>query len=675
MADRKVTVSLFGDDRDLDQKIADAKRKLDELKAKGAKIPVGLDKQKFDQDIRSAQIKLDELNRKKASPKIDTTKASLELDKLDLGIDRTELKLDKLAMKGVPEAGQSFTALGGNLGALSNFAMPALIAGLVGVSGQLITVGFGLAGFGAAAFRTLDPLLKAAQKTGGLAANLKDLNPAQKEAAAGLLTLSGDYAKFSNSLAPEVMSTFNKGLVLTDHLMGDIQPVAKETGKAFSGLLGQIDAEFQGGTWQNFFGFMKKEAGPDVKQLGTLFTDLLGSIPPLTEALHPLGSVIISDLDSITKFTAGLGQLSLQVEHFSSGAVATAQKVKSGNGTTWWDSIKQTFGAGVKTLPLVGAVPMVKGWIDAIENTGKASQNAAAGQGHLATAARAAALAAQAEQNNMNSLATAIGNVIDKTLTLQGDDVSWHQALLAANSALKQVKGNLDGNSKSALNAKQALITMTQAAEKSAQDQLTLHHNMAGANDILNRQIAYLADHAGKSKFAQAQIMALIRAEQAIPHNIQSAVHLKSAAAAAALANIMNRMAALNGMTSTVYVDYSVGGQSYVVPHHRHTAKGWLVSGGVPNKDSVPILAMPGEAVVPKRLVPAVAPFLKSQGVPGFASGGYIAPSPPMPAGRGGNTYNIHIAPTPLAHPRDIGREVVNAIRAFEQGSGTSWRS
>jgi TP901 family phage tail tape measure protein len=43
--------------------------------------------------------------------------------------------------------------------------------------------------------------------------------------------------------------------------------------------------------------------------------------------------------------------------------------------------------------------------------------------------------------------------------------------------------------------------------------------------------------------------------------------------------------------------------------------------------------------------------------------------------GRGGNTYQINITPTPLAQPRDIGREVVGAIREFEKGAGKGWRN
>lgn len=40
----------------------------------------------------------------------------------------------------------------------------------------------------------------------------------------------------------------------------------------------------------------------------------------------------------------------------------------------------------------------------------------------------------------------------------------------------------------------------------------------------------------------------------------------------------------------------------------------------------------------------------------------------------GGNTYNITVHPSPLARPADIGREVVACLKAFEKGSGASWR-
>jgi hypothetical protein len=77
----------------------------------------------------------------------------------------------------------------------------------------------------------------------------------------------------------------------------------------------------------------------------------------------------------------------------------------------------------------------------------------------------------------------------------------------------------------------------------------------------------------------------------------------------------------------------------------------------------------------------------KYGGMVSFDSGGYLPPhsatmaingtssyEPVGNAGRG-NTYNINIAPTPMARPADIGREVVDAIRAFERGAGKGWRN
>ena len=63
--------------------------------------------------------------------------------------------------------------------------------------------------------------------------------------------------------------------------MHDVQPVAAATGKALGGVLGAIDAEFQSGTWQKFFGFMASTAGPDIELMSDNFTDLMDVLPPL----------------------------------------------------------------------------------------------------------------------------------------------------------------------------------------------------------------------------------------------------------------------------------------------------------------------------------------------------------------------------------------------------------
>jgi Transglycosylase SLT domain len=71
---------------------------------------------------------------------------------------------------------------------------------------------------------------------------------------------------------------------------------------------------------------------------------------------------------------------------------------------------------------------------------------------------------------------------------------------------------------------------------------------------------------------------------------------------------------------------------------------------------------------------PIVGAGLRSGHAYSFGEGGipeYVSPRPMMDAGR---NYNINVNVTPLSHPRDVGREIVSAIKLFERGSGASWR-
>jgi len=69
---------------------------------------------------------------------------------------------------------------------------------------------------------------------------------------------------------------------------------------------------------------------------------------------------------------------------------------------------------------------------------------------------------------------------------------------------------------------------------------------------------------------------------------------------------------------------------SIVASVGQRTAGGYSIGGRVPGYgggDVHPAMLEGGEAVVPKHLTPAVAPFLKSHGVPGFAGGGIMSSS------------------------------------------------
>lgn len=67
-----------------------------------------------------------------------------------------------------------------------------------------------------------------------------------------------------------------------------------------------------------------------------------------------------------------------------------------------------------------------------------------------------------------------------------------------------------------------------------------------------------------------------------------------------------------------------------------------------------------------------------------YDSGGYLQPGltlahngtgRPEPVGDVGNTYNINVNVPATAHPAEVGRQVVTAIKAYEQGNGARWRS
>lgn len=73
---------------------------------------------------------------------------------------------------------------------------------------------------------------------------------------------------------------------------------------------------------------------------------------------------------------------------------------------------------------------------------------------------------------------------------------------------------------------------------------------------------------------------------------------------------------------------------------------------------------------------PIIGRGLRTGGTYTFGEGGvpeYVSPHPMM--GGGARHYHINIQPTPLAHPADIGREVVKVIKQFEKRSGASWRT
>jgi hypothetical protein len=535
-------------------------------------------------------------------------------------------ELDRTGAK-TRAAASGFSLLTNNA-SLSTTGMGALIGVGVALSPVIATVGVGLTGLAAAAYGVAKPIANAAQKAGGLQKNMASLDAEQRTVARGILGLGKQYNAFQSGLKPEILGAFNQGIRIAGHLLHDVQPVAAATGKALNTVLGSIDREFQSGTWQQFFAFMARTAGPDIQLLGKNFTDLMQALPPLIEDLQPLahGLLIVSDdavqaADHIRNFYDSF-QRNVPISN-----VHTINFLKDLD--RWTVNLTNHLGGRAINDAITGFQHWVTG-------TGDAAKPAAASVRHLsmvtgdlihplATAAAQAGIfgdttgqaatgvtsvGAQSKTAvpKVWSLTTAVAalnasmtTLVGNLLTLQGSNVTWRQSMQAAKHQLDSNTAGLAGNSRNALANKQAVIASTQAALSFAQQELTTGKDIGGASRTVEAQIRFLQGLHDKSAFVRAEIKALRKEEQLLQ------------------AQRMNQLITVHGKGT-----WSVVGTGRFAGKPTGFTGGGLLRGGIPGQDSIPILAMPGEAVVPRHLTPAVAPFLKAHGVPGFAAGGIV---------------------------------------------------
>jgi hypothetical protein len=260
--------------------------------------------------IAKAQIAADRLRDRVTNPMDLSIRgaqtAEARLLELEATSDKLNSKLSNVGDSGEKAATGGLQDFGSSLGKLSNIVMPAAIAAGVALSPVIVTAGVGLGGFAAAAASSAKPILTAAQAAGGLKANLDTLNPAQQQVARGILSLQGDFDKFAKSMQPEVFSAFNSGLGIANTLLHGAEPVAAAAGKALDGVLAALSTDLHSSQWQQFFGWMAQNAGPDVQLLGNTFIDLANDLPPLLENLQPLGQALLTATDSGAK---GIGDL------------------------------------------------------------------------------------------------------------------------------------------------------------------------------------------------------------------------------------------------------------------------------------------------------------------------------------------------------------------------------
>jgi len=642
--------------------VAGLARRLDEIQGKRAQARVDLAGNK------EALAQLDQLDRKlivtgrKVTPDITVegaAKASLEISALDA-------KLDELSAK----SAKATSAVG--LPGLSGVSgMGALIGAGVVLSPIITTIGFGVAGFGAAAAGAIAPVFKAAQAAGGLQKNMAKLDPEQQKVAHGLLDLGKQYHAFEQALQPQVLKDFSGVLKIAGHLMGDLEPVSSATGKAIGTLLGRVDAEFQSGTWTQFFQFMSTTAAPDIKLVGDAFITLMDTVPGLLEAIQPVATGLLKVsvdalkvVDAVSKIPGSLDKADTSAKK-TGGFLGGLEQGLVGVGKVLFDP-----GFGISKIAPIFAGP--DGITPAVRKAGVMMHGTAAQADAMAKslanpgpfsaggAAAAAKVPVVSLATSVKQLTAAMQKNVAEVLTLQGDEVQWRQSLQAADKQLRSNSAGLDGNTKNALANKQAVLQATQNVVTFADDQLTLGGNLHAASGRIADQIRWLQKHGEKSKFARDEIHALREEEAKIRATIRQRMIVK----ASGDWNVNPSGSA----PSPGIPGGGPGGHGGPEPKTGGHAAGWRVP-GYGGGDRWPALLEGGEAVVDKDRTAALAPLFKAIGVPGFAAGGVAGSFSGSVPGLT-RWLRKEDSATLLAFENAVARATLAGIRAAQAGAG-----
>ena len=464
-----------------------------------------------------------------------------------------------------------FAALGGATG------MGAAVIAGVALAPVIATVGVGLAGLGIAALGA------------GKNSNLFKQSLAQAKP---------ELLAFQKSLQPEILGVFNEGIKLAGTLLRGVQPVAAATGNALAGVLAQVNAEFRSGEWQQFFGFMAQQAGPDVRLLGDTFKELLGSLPTLAMDLQPVARGLLVVADDAAHAVHGLA-----------GLWAAGQR-------DFPLSTQHTFNA-LRELDhwVVSVTDHLGPWARAINNAGTGAQQMIDGTAGAGKALDVTGREALTAAGQLQAVATAVKSINTAEASILTFQNNYASALVTAATDARALELALDKSK-----GKIGLQTAAQIA------------SFGVANTYINN-LSGIANAAGDS--AKGQDRAIAALSRGLPI-LESATGKTSAywVQVKTLVGWLHTLEVMKAIRETVFVTGSgtftvrpgtgagLPGGSAGGPFGK--AAGGIVSGGVPGKDSVLASLMPGEVIVPTHMVASGAVDHLRGRLPGFAAGGLV---------------------------------------------------
>lgn len=561
----------------------------------------------------------------------------------------------KKAGRDAAEAAGGFGGLAG-AGGIPGGGMGAAIAAGVALSPVIATLGVGLGGLGLAAAGIISPIEKAAGKTGGLAANMGKLDPEQQAVAQSILGLGRQYDAFQKALKPEVLGIFNTGIRLAGGLLRDIQPVAAATGKAFNTFLGTVDAEFRSQTWQQFFGFMAREAGPDMTLLGNAILPLLDTLPKLLTDIQPIAVQFLQAAAGAAKLGDSAITLNEKIQHLGSQADHS-----SGFMGRLADAGKKAL---AQMLPGIPAAQALGKWLGVVgDNSGKAATST---QG-AGVAFKGAWPPAQSYAQWVQQSAVATRNLANAQSAAVSAQVAYgNDILTSANDAqtfhdkLRASAGQIGLHTQAQRDSFGAANTYIGDLARQATTAITSGHGTDAAIGAIRRGLPVLDSAKTKNRQYWQEVSTLVSYLHKLEliKFISTPIHVTGTG-----------KWSVTGTTITPGVAH--GPQNIgAAPTSSGAAAGLYINRGTgPTADDVMIRASKGELIVPAGMVKAGAVDHLRGSIPGFAAGGVagsygpakVSGLPPWISGR------INATDTTIS--QNTAQAILNAMAAAQKAA------
>lgn len=228
------------------------------------------------------------------------------------------------------------------------------------------------------------------------------------------------------------------------------------------------------------------------------------------------------------------------------------------------------------------------------------SQNALVAQGSKNAAA--AAIQFVTLQKSLKSVQTALDNLGKVNIDATEAQIGFLDAVKTANDTVKSGTKTLDLHTAAGRANMQALDGIATSAKTWNDSLIAQGADLTDLHPKLVQQYNAFITTAEKMGDTKGQAEALARSYHLLPSQIETLIEAKTGQALENIATFKHAVDGLHDKYVTIHVD-QVGnavftGAGAAIGGTRGMAEGGPVTGGIPGRDSVPLLAMPGEFVV-----------------------------------------------------------------------------